>query len=372
MTEQRLRSEFGGRAVSALFERISGGQAPEIDPEIFAHELSSAGIDVDVAALLDAATTLGFIERVELWRCPEASCKRIIEADAVANRHCPFCDTNFRETGDDPTKTVFYRTNAELSRSVPWLIAVHGFNTRGPWQEEFSWRVANRFKYHAPVLIYKYGLVRVGVLFTWRHRILARGLGFRIRKAIELAKKNQIGEPPDIIIHSFGSQLFRELLELDEFSDLRFGRVIAVGSVIRPDFNWSLYIQKGRVEAVLNQCGGGDWAVPFAQFTIPGTGPGGRHGITDSAVKNVKNERYGHGTAFLEAELEANLNRGGLWDRFLREPISSFSDRTSFSPKPWFPTPAPLRWVTRMATIGLIAVASVAVVFCVFSYANFW
>jgi hypothetical protein len=247
-----------------------------------------------------------------------------------------------------------------VSRSVPWLIAVHGFNTRGPWQEEFSWRIANRFKYHAPVLIYKYGLVRFGVLFRWRHRMLARQLGERIRKAITHARENQIQESPDVIIHSFGSQLFRLVLDMTEFSDLRFGRVIAVGSVIRPDFDWSSYIRDGRIEAVFDQCGGRDLAVPFAQFAIPGTGPGGRHGFMDSAVINVRNRRYGHSTAFTEAELARNLARGGSWDRFLREPLATFSDVTRFEPHAWSPVHGFVCWLAHAFVVVLISAATLA------------
>jgi hypothetical protein len=100
------------------------------------------------------------------------------------------CRTDFRETGDNPVKGFVYRGSMTISRSVPWLIAIHGFNTRGPWQEEFSWRIATRFKYHAPVLIYKYGLVRFGVLFRSRHGVLARQLSQRIRKAVAYASSN--------------------------------------------------------------------------------------------------------------------------------------------------------------------------------------
>lgn len=301
------------------------------------------------------------VEKIPVWRCPEKRCQGIIEAADAANRHCSHCGTDFRETGDEPVAAVIYRGSRSPSRDVPWLIAVHGFNTRGPWQEEFSWRIAHRFKYHAPVLIYKYGLVQLGVLFRRRHRVLAKRLGQQIRKAIALARENGIEEPPDIVIHSFGSQLFRLVLESEEFSDFQFGRVIAVGSVIRPDFNWSYYISNGRIEAVLDQCGGSDLAVPFAQFTIPGTGPGGRHGFNDPAVINVRNVQYGHSTAFFEAELARNLGRGGLWDRFLREPLASFSDPTQFTPAAWSPAFGFIRWLAHAIIVLTIGVGLLTV-----------
>jgi hypothetical protein len=311
---------------------------------------------------LDAASKARLVERLSVHRCAEPSCQRIIDSDAIANNQCPYCGSDFRETGNYPVKSFVYRSFAPTSRSVPWLIAIHGFNTRASWQEEFSWRIANRFKYHAPVLIYKYGLVRFGVLFRWRHAMLARQLIQRIRRAVAHARENQIPEPPDIVIHSFGSQLFRLVLEMPEAADLRFGRVVAIGSVIRPDFDWSSYLHDGRIEAVLCQCGSCDLAVPFAQFFIPGTGPAGRYGFTDRATINVRNSQYGHSTALHEGELARNLVQGGLWDRFLREPIETFADPTRFEPSTWSPTCWILRQFTRGCAILLISGIGVLVV----------
>jgi hypothetical protein len=127
-----------------------------------------------------------------------------------------------------------------------------------------------------------------------------------------------------------------------------FGRVIAVGSVIRPDFGWSSYLRGGRIEAVPCQCGAQDWAVPFAQFFIPNTGPGGRHGFMDPAVINVRNDQYSHSTALTEGELARNLVHGGLWDRFLREPLATFSDPAQFKPRAWSPRLALIRHLTRV------------------------
>lgn len=362
MTEDDLRTRFGKGAVDALLALLRSGQTPEIDPQLFGAKLAEAGIEIEVIPLLDAAAEAALVERISTWRCPEPTCRRIIDADAIANRQCPYCGSDFRETGGNPVETVVYRSSTAISRSVPWLIAIHGFNTRGPWQEDFSWRIANRFKYHAPVLIYKYGLVRFGVLFRWRHGMLARQLSQRIRKAIVHAQANQIEEPPDIIIHSFGSQLFRLVLEMPGSSDLRFGRVIAVGSVIRPNFDWSSYLRNGRMEAVLCQCGAQDWAVPFAQFFIPNTGPGGRHGFMDPAVINVRNDQYSHSTALTEGELARNLAHGGLWDRFLREPLATFSDPAQFDPSAWSPAFALIRHFTRVSAILLIGAAALVLV----------
>jgi hypothetical protein len=138
------------------------------------------------------------------------------------------------------------------------MIVVHGMNTRAPWQEDFSWLVANKLKYAAPVLIHKYGWATIDVLVVRRHRQLARTLGARIRRAVEYARARGLTDAPDVLVHSFGSRLFSLIMNDEAFSDLNFGRVITAGSIIPPDFNWRSLIDEGRVEAVLNHMGGRD------------------------------------------------------------------------------------------------------------------
>jgi hypothetical protein len=59
--------------------------------------------------------------------------------------------------------------------------------------------------------------------------------------------------------------------------------------------------------------------------------------------------------------------RGGSWDRFLREPISSFSDPMVFTPKPWSPAARLLRCTCRMTVIALIAAVSLLILLYSFS-----
>jgi len=131
---------------------------------------------------------------------------------------------------------------------------------------------------------------------------------------------------------------------------------------IRPDFDWSSYLRNGRIEAVLCQCGARDWAVPFAQFFIPNTGPAGRHGFIDPAVINVRDGQYGHSTAFTAGEPARNLARGGRWDRFLQEPLATFSDPSRFEPSAWSPVSALIRHFTRVSAILLLSATALVLV----------
>jgi hypothetical protein len=351
MSEPDLRRQFGNRAVDALLARISSGSSPEIDPKLSAQHF---GLQPEAAAeFLHAASVAGLVERREGQACPV--CKEdlgALDPDAVL---CPLCQEAFSDHGGIVTK-VTYRVGGHPPRAIPWVIVIHGFNTHGEWQQELSWRLGNKLKYSAPVLIYKYGLIRFSVLVRWRHRQLARQLGEAIRAAVAHAKANRIPEPPDVILHSFGSQLFVQLLAMPEFDDLSFGRVIAAGTVIRPNYDWSERISQGRLEGVLCHCGGKDWAVPFAQYFIPGAGPGARWGFSDVAAINVMDPGYEHGGCFELTELDGNLGPGGLWDRFLRRHTSTLAGGPKlFQPKVWRPMWAPVRGLVRVTGVLLMA-----------------
>lgn len=352
MSEAELRDAFGNELVDALLAQIASGDTPALNPDIFAAALNLDG--AKVSDFLEAAADGGLIERREELRCPR--CEELLTEETAAGELCPFCKEAFGDHGGVRRRAV-YKLKVGKTRDIAWLIAIHGFNTLGPWQQEFSWRIATKLKYSAPVLLYKYGLIRFSVLVRWRHRALARQLGNSLRTAIAHAKANRTSEPPDLILHSFGSQLFVQMLALPEFDDLRFGRVIAAGSVIRPDYDWTKRIQQGRVEAVFNHCGGRDWAVPFAQFFIPETGPGARQGFVDPAAINVMNRDYRHSSCFHIAELESNLAKGGLWDRFLRGSLAPPAfEGERFRPKSWHPIWRPIRGLVRILGVALIAV----------------
>jgi hypothetical protein len=351
LNEAELRNAFGNELVDALLAQIASGNTPELDPQLFATALKFD--ETKVSAFLVVAAKGGLVERREKLHCP--NCNELLSEEAAAEELCTYCREAFGDHGGVRHRIV-YRFDTSGSRDIPWLIAIHGFNTLGPWQQEFSWRVATKLKYSAPVLIYKYGLIRFSVLARWRHRALARQLGNAIRKAMAHAEANRIAEPPDVVLHSFGSQLFVQLLALPEFDDLRFGRVIVAGSVIRPDYNWTQRIDQRRVEAVFNHCGGKDMAVPFAQFFIPGTGPGARHGFIDPATVSVMNCDYHHSSCFRIAELESNLAEGGLWDRFLRGSLAPPAfEAERFRPKAWRPIWPSIRGIVRLIGVALLA-----------------
>ena len=304
--------------VNEIKKRVESGSSIEINPNFFVTNISNTD---SVMGLINRLVEHKVILKKEFRICPINGCNNVLGDDEV--NICPRCNTDYRRTGDEPYKQIKYLTTENISRDVPWLIAVHGMNTDGKWQEEFSWRIANKFWYHAPVLLFKYGLIRYRVLFSHSHKTFTRRLGEKITEAIEHARQNGITEPPDIVVHSFGSLLFSYLLTHEDFKNLKFGRVIICGGIVSPNFNWSHFIAVNKIEAVLNHCSKKDYVVRFAQFTIPTSGPLGAVGSSDSKVFNVREENYGHSTYFEPEVLAKNLGTEGVWDIFLKYPLSN-------------------------------------------------
>jgi hypothetical protein len=322
---QSVSAASGGDAAAFVRRLVAEATTPELDPVELAATSGGRWSEAELQGALETLAEEGRLELIEKVICPE--CDRPLDPDDLASRRCPHCDADFRETGEGPkTRTAFRAPGG--SRDIEWMVVVHGMNTRGPWQEELSWRLSNKFAYSAPVLIYKYGEVRVGALFGFRHRALVKTLGRRVRSAVYFAQSFGRGPTADVVLHSFGTLLFARLLDDPEFQDLRFGRVILAGSIVRPDHDWARHVRSGRVEAILNHCGGRDSTVKLAPLAIPGSGPSGRQGFSDPEVLNIRAADYDHSTFFEARGLAENLALAGCWDRFLRLPANAFRSET--------------------------------------------
>lgn len=338
--------------LAEIERRRLAGDGLEFEPASLAAATGTPWPDPKLKAILDGLVTGGRLQRLEIRLCPNAACRQPLDSGMISIGECPRCQLAFREEDKEPVCSIRYRIVGEVSRDIRWMIVVHGMNTRAPWQEDLSWMIANKLKYSAPVLIHKYGWATIDVLLAPLHRQLARDLGCRIRRATGYARARGLDAAPDVLVHSFGSRLFSMVLRDPEFADLRFGRVITAGSIIRPDFAWMPLIEARRVEAVFNHMGGKDLPVLLAQFLIPGTGPSGRVGFVDPAVLNECTAGFGHSGCLSEPHLQKALATGGLWDRFLTQPRGLFAPDDPRHRDSWKPAWAPLRLATR--SVGLI------------------
>ena len=303
---------------------------------------------VSVAEAVQFLQTLaagGSLTRRESLRC--AQCGTSLN-DVGARDECPACRTSFDDL--EPVRTVRYELQREPPRDVPWVLVLHGMNTTGTWQEELSWLIGRSYRRMVPVAIYKYGIIRPGVLFRRRQRMLVRRLVAKILMLSGQAAESGYGGKPDVIAHSFGTWMIAHALQSDP--RVRIGRLVLLGCIVRPDFDWDALVQSGRVERIMNHGAAADIWVRLAHLAIPDSGPGGLRGFP-APVENLSTARLSHSGYFRpDEQMRYFFTRN--WQPFLSwETVPPLPDGTT--PRPWRPLPWPVRTATRLLTIGAVA-----------------
>jgi pimeloyl-ACP methyl ester carboxylesterase len=235
------------------------------------------------------------------------------------------------------------------------MVTLHGMNTRGVWQEEFMWRVARSYRYAVPVAIYKYGLILSGAIVKFRQRALTRQL---LRKAHALAGETAATGfcgRPDVVAHSLGTWLLGHALQADP--GLLVGRVILVGSILRPDFNWADLIRREQVEAVLCHYSSKDCWARVAHYVIPDSGPSGRIGFLDrSTIIHAGTAVLSHTDYFKPGRMPELYTK--VWEPFLTQPLEDLAALSDGTPSPgWHPASWPFRAsIFRYVVLTLAAV----------------
>lgn len=265
-----------------------------------------------------------------------------------------FLEKKLRINEDEIEETIYVRDLAP-TRVVDWVIAIHGMNTTGAWQETFTWNFSTTWGRSVPVMIYKYGYIVAGVIMAWRRGKLRENFREKLAVLRDEAQKRGFHGKPDLLAHSFGTWLFGHLLEreLTRENPLAFGRVILTGCVLRPDFDWQKFIDAGLVDDVLNHYGTADSVVPFAQTFIHDSGPSGRRGFDGNVAINVRAEGFGHSDLFSMENIERSY--ANYWRPFLtlpREELHTLPDIEDPA-TPWREKPWPLR-AARLPVFALL------------------
>ena len=159
------------------------------------------------------------------------------------------------EEGSETATELVYVRKLAADRVVDWVVALHGMNTSGAWQESFSWLLGTTWGRAVPVAVYKYGIVIAGVFLFWRRNKLRRQLRRKLEVLATEARARGYNGNPDVIALMRAS----------------YAAVAATGDAV----------------------------VPLARFCIARSGPSGRRGFAGDDVINVAAEGYGHSDLFL-------------------------------------------------------------------------
>jgi len=313
--------------------------------------------------LLNRVADDGWLDHLERHKCPV--CGRDLNQEERTAPDCPECRSIYNEHGGVTKEAVYVRHLAQ-TRSVDWVVAIHGMNTSGAWEEAFSWTFSTTWGRSVPVALYKYGIVIAGVMMIWRRHRLQRNLRTKLATLRDEAHTRGFDGNPDVIAHSFGTWLFghliRDELKRDPAERLRFGRVILVGCILRPDFDWKQVKSVGIIEDVLNHYGTVDNVVPWAHVSIWDSGPSGRRGFDGDEVLNIEALGAGHSDLLSMGHLPDCYLR--YWRPFLLLPHAEAANLPNRKDpnSPWRPLPWPLRGtIFPLIALPLVA-AAIAVV----------
>jgi hypothetical protein len=332
----------------------------EMTASHLATEANESLADADI--VLSTLASADELKREVQHICPCDRQERL-EPEEASCQVCVYCDRAFGTDVGKPSLRHVYRHEAPVTRDVRWVLALHGMNTRGSWQEEFMWRIARTYGYSVPVAIYKYGMVRAGAVLKFRQRALTRQLQEKMQLLLGSMEETGFGGPPDVVAHSFGTWLLGHALLADP--SLHVGRVILLGSILRPDFDWTSLLQQGQVEAVLCQYSACDFWAGISHYVIPDSGPSGRIGFNDRGnVIHVQAAALAHSDYFLPRYMPELFQ--AVWEPFLTRPKSRLkqlvnsTDMPAWHQAPWVGRATLLRFALLILTAALFAIGAVA------------
>jgi hypothetical protein len=172
------------------------------------------------------------------------------------------------------------------------VVSLHGIRTRGLWQKDLSPLLSEQGWIYYPldygwfsVLFFIPGVLRKRKVEWFRERY--REIKNRYRDVI-----------PSIIAHSFGTWIVCKAMF--KYENLRFDKVILVGSIVPEKFDWETIYARNQVTAVRNDSGKKDIWARFSKFFAWGTGSSGFKGFSQKVpylVERVYTD-YDHSSAF--------------------------------------------------------------------------
>lgn len=272
---------------------------------------ASADVEAPLCeSILEVLASARVLNRVEEFRC---QCGGHV---SPADETCPRCDRDLLAT--PPISEISYQRSVPPGRDVPWMLLIHGMNTSGRWQEDFSWRAALLHGRSIPIFSYKYGRIRPGVAIPVRRNQLVKRTRDVLRELAGDADDIHLGPRPDVVAHSFGTWLIVHTLLNNP--TIQIGRLILIGSVVPPDFEWDRIT--GQHLGVLNHVCGKDRIVGLAKFFIGGSGPSGVVGFQDPRIEQKTSESWGHRDCF-KTRNDLVLSFREIWGPFLTRPFGN-------------------------------------------------
>lgn len=348
-----LSRGFSKKLVDHIAEIIMDAAVSEIDTNsINAYTGISVKRVHEFLTLLAQSDKQGPIQIASRRRCPH--CANLLQPDS--SEHLCNSTEDIVDKSDLMIENYFHLLGPQ-NRDIKWAIVIHGMNTRGNWQESLIWKLSNLYKFSIPVFVYKYGLVQIGAAIPFLQKKMVKNFADQYRRISSKCNSDKSDYRPDVIAHSFGTWIIANALKLNP--DITIGRLILLGCIVEPDYNWIELLDKGQVQAILNHVAGKDKPVDVSQFFIPDSGPSGKLGFTskDQRINNIVSPEFGHNGYFKNDRMTKFLSRDGVWGRFLSRPHEHLVDSfpSSFKANEWKPARKAIRYATRIIAVLIVS-----------------
>lgn len=128
------------------------------------------------------------------------------------------------------------------------LMSIHGYNSFGNWQRKLEEALTNtniqgfHFKYGRRIIVWPSLVSKIVKQFRDWYFSITDNIKYNI----------DISEPyhrPSIIAHSLGSWILVKAME--RFPEIKFDKIILVGSIIPNDYDWINLIVKGQINNIV-------------------------------------------------------------------------------------------------------------------------
>jgi hypothetical protein len=353
-----LRNLFPEESLHKLDALLTESDTIDLEPWAMAERV---GLDEKkTESLLHALEKKGLLTKKIVRHCH--NCEAELKEEDIERGKCLACGSLFPDGAQPYEERVQYSRTARRSHDIGWVIALHGMNTRGRWQQELQWLIDLTYRRSIPYANWKYGKVWFTPIVIPLQRRMIRTLINRLREyQNEVKEQNEVSNPPDVIAHSFGTWLLGHALQ--EEPNLKVGYVVLTGCILRPDFDWKGLVDRGQVKAILNHYGLRDNWAKIAVYCIPDAGPAGRIGFLKPVgefLYDISEPDFAHSDFFNGKKLKNVFET--FWQPFFRGKIEDIVAAKTLRSHcaGWRPPPLLIRAPGSQIVIGLILVAFLA------------
>jgi hypothetical protein len=189
------------------------------------------------------------------------------------------------------------------------IFSIHGYNSHGQWQEKLTDCLSEKELQSIP---YRYGKKIFRILPCHINKDVVKLRDWYFDKIKSNNHRLDISQPyhrPSVIAHSLGTWLLVKLL--NKYPEVKFDKVILLGSIIPANFDWFKLILRDQVNSVVYEKALRDRVVPFGFIFTGSTRPCGTNGFEQkcSFVKEEELDLFGHSDFDYKAHLHTILDK---------------------------------------------------------------